>query len=103
MAWGGVPQIDVVEEDEYGALQLQHRHKGRDLQLDHAGRTLAHVSTLWGGPAHLLTEEGGEGRRIIADEEGVRVLETAEMPSTAQTGDDGERDEADLKVKRKRA
>ncbi|MAE29244.1 MAG: SpoVR family protein [Planctomycetes bacterium] len=83
MAWGGVPQIDVIEEDGDGALQLRHRHLGRDLQLEQAGSTLAHISTLWGGPAHLLTEEGGEGRRIIADEEGVRVLETAEAPPSA--------------------
>jgi stage V sporulation protein R len=95
MAWGGVPQIDVIEEDGDGGLLLQHCHKGRDLQLEEAGSTLAHISTLWGGPAHLLTEEGGEGRRIIADEDGVRILETAEVPPSAlrteAEGDDGAR------------
>jgi stage V sporulation protein R len=78
LAWGGLPQIELVGVDGEGEgeLLLVHHHDGRDLQLARAGATLKSLSTLWGGPVHLLTVEEGQGRRLICRDGEVSVLDT---------------------------
>jgi stage V sporulation protein R len=77
LAWGGLPQIELVGADYEGRgeLVLQHRHDGRDLQLAHAGETLKSLAELWGKPVHLLTLEEGQGRRITSDGKQVKASE----------------------------
>jgi stage V sporulation protein R len=47
---GSIPVIRVVDADFAGkrSLLLVHEHEGRDLQLEYAEKTLAHVFRLWG-------------------------------------------------------
>jgi stage V sporulation protein R len=80
LSWGGLPQIALVGvgSDGESELQLVHRHDGRDLQLAHARDTLKALSGIWGGPVHLLTLEGGQGRRLVCEHGEVRTLETRE-------------------------
>jgi stage V sporulation protein R len=63
-AWGGLPQIALVgvAAGPDGALVLEHRHDGRDLQLEQAGATMERLASLWGGPVLLSTLEGGQRR-----------------------------------------
>ena len=69
LAWGGLPRIELVDEDfeNRGELLLQHHHDGRDLQFAHAAETLKNLSKLWGSPVNLLTQEEGGGRRLASD------------------------------------
>lgn len=69
LAWGGLPQIEIVDDDEggRGELTLRHHHDGRDLQLAHAGETLKNVAKMWGRRVHLVTQEDGNGRRLSTD------------------------------------
>lgn len=89
LAWGGLPQIEVVDEDYEGRgeLLLAHHHDGRDLQLAHAGETLKNVAKMWGKPVHVLTQEEGAGRRLTTDGKELKSietqLETAAKPSEA--------------------
>ncbi|MBL8859310.1 MAG: SpoVR family protein [Planctomycetes bacterium] len=78
LAWGGLPQIEIVDEnyEGRGELLLVHRHDGRDLQLAHAGETLKNLAQLWGKPVHVLTQEEGAGRRITTDGDEVTSVET---------------------------
>lgn len=72
---GGIPVIVVVDSDFGGnrTLLLRHEHDGRDLQLDFADRTLAHLRTLWGRDVALDTVLEGEPRRLIRDAEELSV------------------------------
>ena len=83
LSWGGLPQIEIigVDESREGELSLQHRHDGRDLQLDQARATLSRLSQLWGGPVHLHTLEEGQGRLIKCNGEQVEVLDTSPEPA----------------------
>lgn len=78
LAWGGLPQIELVDADfeERGELYLVHRFDGRELRLDHAGETLKRVAELWGRPVHLQTQEEGQGRRLTAHRDEVRMTDT---------------------------
>jgi len=78
LAWGGLPQIEVVGDDHEGRgeLLLVHHHDGRDLQLAHAGETLRNVARLWGAPVHLVTQEDGTGRRLTTDGKELKSVET---------------------------
>jgi stage V sporulation protein R len=78
LAWGGLPRIEVVEEDHdgRGELLLQHHHDGRDLQLAHAGETLKNLARMWGKPVHLLTQEEGAGRKLKSAGKELESLET---------------------------
>jgi stage V sporulation protein R len=77
LAWGGLPRIEVIDEDHEGRgeLLLQHHHDGRDLQLAHAGETLEHVARVWKKPVHLLTQEEGSGRKLTSDGRGFQSTE----------------------------
>jgi len=80
LAWGGLPQIELVDDDfeGRGELSLVHRHDGRDLQLAHAGETLKSLALLWRRPVHLTTLEEGQGRRLTSDGKSVK---SAEIPA----------------------
>lgn len=79
LAWGGLPQIELVDDDHEGRgeLLLMHHHDGRDLQLGHAGETLKSLAHLWQRPVHLLTLEEGQGRRLTSDGKQVKASEAA--------------------------
>jgi stage V sporulation protein R len=78
LAWGGLPQIELVDVDAEGEgeLLLVHHHDGRDLQLGRAGATLKSLAKLWGGPVHLLTIEENQGRRLVCKDGEVAMLDT---------------------------
>jgi stage V sporulation protein R len=59
LSWGGLPRIEVVDDDlgGRGELVLRHHHDGRDLQLAHAAETLKSLARLWGAPTHIETRE----------------------------------------------
>ena len=80
MAGGGVPQIELVDDDYdgRGELLLVHRFDGRELQLDQAGETLKQVAQLWKRPCHLATELEGTPLRLTSDGVEVSRVETAE-------------------------
>ncbi|MFN0006310.1 MAG: SpoVR family protein [Planctomycetota bacterium] len=69
LAWGGLPQIELVDDDHEGRgeLMLVHRHDGRDLQLASAGETLKGIAELWRAPVHLATMEEGQPRLLSSD------------------------------------
>lgn len=50
-----LPVIKVIELFSDGKLILQHEHDGRDLDLDHADKTVGHIKTLWGHDVILDT------------------------------------------------
>ena len=97
LAWCGAPRVQLTAVTEEGCLELVHQHDGRDLKLDEAGQLLTQLSRLWGAPAHLLTLEEGQGRRMISDGETVKVLEARSAEEAcadaegAQPSDDGKR------------
>jgi stage V sporulation protein R len=69
LSWGGLPQIELVDDDHAGRgeLVLRHHHDGRDLQLAHAAETLKSLSKLWGASVHLETREEAAVRWISSD------------------------------------
>ena len=79
LAWGGLPQIELVDDDYEGKgeLLLAHRHDGRDLQLASAGETLKGLAELWGAPAHLATMEEGQPRLLTSDGKQVKTADVA--------------------------
>ena len=58
---GGHPLIVVVDGDYHGRRELLLRHvfDGRELDLEEARHTLAHVERLWRRPVYLETQAGG--------------------------------------------
>ena len=86
LAWGGLPQIELVDADfeGRGELHLAHHHDGRDLELASAGETLKGIAELWGRPAHLSTQEEGQGRRLTSDGKQVKVAEFPVTPPPAK-------------------
>jgi len=80
LSWGGLPQVELVgiDTEGEGELLLVHHHDGRDLQLARAADTMKNLSTLWGGPVHLLTIEEKQGRRLVCRDGEVAVLDTRE-------------------------
>lgn len=85
LAWGGLPQIELVDDDGEGRGELvfEHHHDGRDLQLAHAGETLKNLAKLWQRPVHLVTLEDGVTRRLTSDGEYVKSIDVA--PANAET------------------
>ena len=75
LAWGGLPQIELVAVDPEGELVLEHRHDGRDLQLAQARDTLLRLGAIWKGPVRLTTLEEGQGRRLVCKDGEVEVEE----------------------------
>ena len=89
LAWGGMPEIALVGVDRLGGgeLELEHRHDGRDLELEQAGATLARLAALWGGPVQLRTLEEGQGRLVKCAADGrVEVVDTSDPPASSGAG-----------------
>jgi stage V sporulation protein R len=82
LAWGGLPQIELMDADfeGRGEIHLVHHHDGRDLELASAGETLKGIAEVWGRPAHLSTQEEGQGRRLTSDGKQVKVAEFQAAP-----------------------
>ena len=80
LAWGGLPRIELVDEDweGRGELLFRHHHDGRDLQFAHAAETLKNVARVWGASVHLLTKEDNAGRRLTTDG---REFTSVELPA----------------------
>ena len=97
LAWGGMPQIELVDLDVEGEgeLLLVHRHDGRDLQVDRARETLLNLSMLWKGPVHLLTVVEKQGRRLIAKDGEITLLDTREAEAACNPGGIAADDQAD--------
>jgi len=77
LSWGGLPQIELVDDDHAGRgeLILRHHHDGRDLQLSHAAETLKSLSRLWGASVHFETREESSVRWISSDGAEIRTGE----------------------------
>ena len=84
LSWGGLPQIELIEEGSQGELILEHHHEGRDLLLSGAGETLLNLEKLWKRPVHLRTIVEDKGRLLIAKGGELEVIETAEPEAEAQ-------------------
>jgi len=67
-----VPFIRVSDADFGGkrALYLVHAHDGRDLQLEHAEKTLAYVHQLWQREVVLETVIGNKNTLLIRNDRG---------------------------------
>jgi stage V sporulation protein R len=65
---GGLPRIELVEDNhlQRGELLLRHHHDGRDLDSAAAQRTLAGLAAVWGRGVHLDTELKGTPMRHSA-------------------------------------
>ncbi len=86
LSWGGLPQIELVdvEAGHEGEMLLVHRHDGRDLQLGRAQETLQNLEQLWRRPVHLLTIAESQGRRLMARDGGVEMVDTDEAERLCQ-------------------
>jgi stage V sporulation protein R len=80
LASGGMPQIELLDDDfnGRGELLLRHRFDGRELQLEQASETLKQLVQLWKRPCHLLTRSEGKPMRLSSDGEEVTRVEAAE-------------------------
>ena len=89
LSWGGLPQIQLVATDAEGGGELLfvHHHDGRDLQLGRAQETLLHLADLWKKPVHLLTIQEKQGRKLVARDGEVTVIDTNEAEERCATGD----------------
>ena len=84
-----MPQIELTGVDRLGGgeLELEHRHDGRDLELEQAGATLARLAALWGGPVHLRTQEEGQGRLLKCSADGrTELVDTSDPPAPSSAG-----------------
>ncbi len=70
----GHPRIVAADVDHHGSreLYLQHRHDGRDLDLEYAERTLQRVAQLWRRRVHLETPVDGKPKVLTCDPPPVR-------------------------------
>lgn len=88
LAWGGLPQIELVEADaEHGGLVFVHHHDGRDLSLGRAQASLLNVAALWGRPVQLFTILEKQGKRLSAHGTEVTVMDTAEAEARCGSGE----------------
>ncbi len=81
LAWGGLPQIQLVGVDTEGEgeLLLVHHHDGRDLQMGRAQETLRNLAAFWQRPVHLLTIMDKQGKKlVVSGDEEMTVVDTAE-------------------------
>src|SRR5262249_15432913 len=80
LAWGGLPQIELVDADAEGRGELffLHHHDGRDLSLARAQATLLNLAALWQRPAQLLTIVEKQGKRLVTRGTEVTVVDAPE-------------------------
>jgi len=72
---GSIP-VMLIEDADFGknrTLLINHEHDGRDLQLEHAERTLNHVNTLWGPGAVIQTTINGRKSHLKIVDESLKV------------------------------
>jgi len=93
LAWGGLPQIELVEDDAEGRgeLVLVHHHDGRDLSLARAQATLVHLAELWRRPVHLFTVLEKQGKRLTARGSEILVSDSPEAEERCGGRDGGTR------------
>jgi spore cortex formation protein SpoVR/YcgB (stage V sporulation) len=91
LAWGGLPQIELIEADAEGRGELVfvHHHDGRDLSFGRAQASLLNLAALWGRPVQLLTILEKQGKRLTAKGGEVSVVDTTEAEARCATGEDG--------------
>lgn len=72
---GSLPIIKIEDADFSGtrSLYLKHEHDGRDLQLEHVEKTLAHTERLWGKTVHLETIINGRKSLAKFASDGLKV------------------------------
>ncbi len=89
LAWGGLPQIELVESDGegHGELVFVHHHDGRDLSFARAQASLQNLAALWGRPVQLLTILEKQGKKLIAKGSEVTVVDTAEAEARCASGE----------------
>jgi stage V sporulation protein R len=89
LAWGGLPQIELVDDDGEGRgeLVLVHHHDGRDLQLARAQDTLRNLAALWRRPVQLMTIVEKQGKKLLAKNDEVVVLDTVEAEARCAPGE----------------
>ena len=89
LAWGGLPQIQLVGVDTAGEgeLLLHHHHDWRDLQLGRAHETLLNLAQVWSGPVHLSTIVEGQAKRLVARDGEVKMSDDAERADDPDAGD----------------
>jgi stage V sporulation protein R len=99
MAWGGLPQIQLVDVDAEGEgeLSLVHFHDGRDLQIGRAHETLLNLSAMWQGPVHLATSLEGKTRRLIAKEGEVTMVDLGKADEETEHATEGVGEGEDLR------
>lgn len=83
LAWGGQPRIRLGGIED-GRLVLEHLHDGRDLKLDEAGEMLRTIERMWKRNVELVTEESGEGRRLVCAKGELQLLSTGGGPVPAE-------------------
>jgi stage V sporulation protein R len=93
LAWGGLPQIELVESESAGELLFVHHHDGRDLQLARARDTLRNVAALWQRPVALYTILEKQGKKLVVhgSEASVHEAPEAEARCGGETKDDPRR------------
>lgn len=80
---GGIPCIEVVDEDYQGngELMLLHRYEGEELDQRYVDKTLPYVYRLWGRPVHLETVVDGQSILVSYDGRQVRRRGPRKMES----------------------
>ena len=97
LAWGGLPQIQLVGVDTEGEgeLLLVHHHDGRDLQLGRAQETLRNLAAFWRRPVHLLTLLEQQGKKlVVSGQEEMVVIDTGEGEEAQEAGESNQAESA---------
>jgi len=70
---GSIPVIKVEDADFEGnrTLLLKHEYDGRELQMEHAEKTLAYARRLWGRTVALDTLMGDKPTLLVYDDDGL--------------------------------
>jgi stage V sporulation protein R len=87
LAWGGLPQIELVDVDAGSEQEmlLVHHHDGRDLQIGRAAETLRQLETIWQRPVHLLTVLEKQGKRLMVREGKFEMVDNNEAGRVCAT------------------
>ena len=74
----GVNSIPVIliKDADYSSnrsLLLSHEHEGRDLQLEHAEKTLQHMAALWGKDVALQSTVNGKDSLLRLKDDQLKI------------------------------
>jgi stage V sporulation protein R len=88
LSWGGLPQIELVDDDGdgHGELVLVHHHDGRDLSLGRAQATLVNLAALWKRPVTLYTLLEKQGKRLHVKGTEITVTDATEAEARCTPG-----------------